>query len=75
MKPTPTASPDRADGIRICDPVQSPCPGCGKPLKGWQAVCSPRCRTRRWGQLQEERAARIKALVRELAQLLEEDAS
>ena len=64
MNPAPVKPDVGSEGIHTGDPLLSPCPGWGGPLNGRKTVCSPRCRTRRWRQHQEQRTGRIKALVR-----------
>jgi predicted nucleic acid-binding Zn ribbon protein len=70
--PTPDHSPE---SVRT-PPVVPSCPICGKPLKGNQTVCSPKCRIERFRRKREanqrEREAKVRLLLTEALGLLSE---
>jgi predicted nucleic acid-binding Zn ribbon protein len=70
--PTP---PDPIPSVRTLSVVPS-CPICGKPLKGEQTVCSPKCRTKRARQKHEadrrEQDAQLGLLLRTAAEAIQE---
>ena len=70
VAPTKAYVPDQR--IRMSNPVQSPCPGCGKPLDRGKSVCSPRCRTRRWRAHRTASVVTLRGQLVALAALIEQ---
>jgi len=72
----PHSTPNVSPGSVRTPLVILSCPMCGQPLQGKQTVCSAKCRIKRSrqrrGQALAERDSKVRLLLKDALQLLEE---